>query len=66
MCDVDNPLFEKNGAAYVFGPQKGTDKTMVKFLDSGLRHLPQVICEQLERDISQLSGTGAADGMGAW
>ncbi|MFA7055010.1 MAG: glycerate kinase, partial [Acholeplasmataceae bacterium] len=39
MCDIDNPLFGKEGAAYVFGPQKGADPEMVEFLDQGLKHL---------------------------
>ena len=34
MCDIDNPLYGKTGAAYVFGPQKGADENMVEFLDS--------------------------------
>ncbi|MGN1124043.1 MAG: glycerate kinase, partial [Eubacterium sp.] len=35
-CDVDNPYFGKNGAAYVFAPQKGADKNDVLHLDNGL------------------------------
>ena len=33
MCDIDNPLYGENGAAYVFGPQKGADPDKVKVLD---------------------------------
>ena len=29
MCDIDNPLFGKTGAAYIFAPQKGADPGMV-------------------------------------
>lgn len=64
MCDIDNPLFGETGAAYVFGPQKGADADMVKLLDNGLRHLSEVIKEQLQCDISMLPGAGAAGGMG--
>lgn len=39
MCDIDNPLFGKTGAAAVFAPQKGADEPMVERLDQGLRHL---------------------------
>ena len=42
-CDVDNPLSGKNGAAYVFAPQKGADAAMVKVLDDNLKHLAGVI-----------------------
>src|SRR5699024_9939255 len=31
-CDVDNPLIGEKGASYIFGPQNGDDKTMVKVL----------------------------------
>ncbi len=64
MCDIDNPLFGENGAAFVFGPQKGADPEMVKLLDQGLRHLSEVVAEQLHQDISQIPGAGAAGGMG--
>ena len=33
MCDVDNPLYGKTGAAYVFGPQKGATEETVRLLD---------------------------------
>ena len=33
MCDIDNPLYGENGAAYVFAPQKGADGPMVERLD---------------------------------
>ena len=65
MCDIDNPMFGENGAAYVFGPQKGADQTSVKRLDAGLRHLSHVIKADLNKDVSELPGAGAAGGMGA-
>jgi len=37
MCDVDNPLYGENGAAYVFAPQKGADEEMTQILDKKLR-----------------------------
>lgn len=65
MCDIDNPLFGKEGAAYVFAPQKGADERMVERLDMGLRHLSDIIKSDLHRDVSVLPGSGAAGGMGA-
>lgn len=38
LCDVTNPLYGENGAAYVFAPQKGADENAVKLLDMGLRN----------------------------
>ncbi len=65
MCDIDNPLYGKEGAAYVFAPQKGADEQMVELLDAGLRHLSDVIQSDLHMDVSGLPGSGAAGGMGA-
>ncbi|WP_053985620.1 glycerate kinase family protein [Niameybacter massiliensis] len=65
MCDIDNPLYGKQGAAYIFGPQKGADEKMVEVLDNGLRHLQEVIQNALKIDVSVLKGAGAAGGMGA-
>lgn len=65
MCDVDNPLCGPNGASAVFGPQKGPDPDMVTRLDRNLRHLSEVIRQDLGREIADLPGAGAAGGMGA-
>jgi glycerate kinase len=65
MCDIDNPMFGKQGAAYVFGPQKGADAKMVQLLDQGLVHLSSCIEQSLGKFVSNIPGTGAAGGMGA-
>ncbi|WP_422482245.1 glycerate kinase [Pleomorphochaeta sp. DL1XJH-081] len=64
MCDIDNPLYGEQGAAYVFGPQKGADEKMVEFLDGNLRSLSNAIWENLGKNVSDLPGAGAAGGMG--
>jgi glycerate kinase len=64
MCDIDNPFHGKNGAAYIFGPQKGADEKMVERLDEGLRSLSVVIKEDLGIDVGSIAGSGAAGGMG--
>lgn len=64
LCDVENPLYGENGAAYVYGPQKGADKDTVSFLDAGLRNLAQKTTECLSVDYSAAQGAGAAGGMG--
>lgn len=65
LCDVKNPLYGENGAAYVFAPQKGADEQQVKFLDSGLRNLGKLFDQYAGRDISNSAGAGAAGGLGA-
>lgn len=64
-CDVDNPLFGKTGAAFVFAPQKGADEEMVQRLDAGLHNMAEVIRNDLVTDVSSIAGGGAAGGMGA-
>ena len=64
LCDVKNPLYGKNGAAYIFGPQKGADPKTVEFLDSGLFNLAVKSELYLKKDYSQYEGTGAAGGLG--
>lgn len=65
MCDIDNPMYGENGAAYVFGPQKGADEAMVESLDKGLRHLAGVIQKSLGVSVDDLPGAGAAGAFGA-
>ena len=64
LCDVKNPLYGKNGAAYIFGPQKGANEKQVEHLDAGLKNLADVSAEYLGKDYSQYEGTGAAGGLG--
>ena len=64
MCDIDNPLCGPTGASEVFGPQKGADPEMVRRLDGNLRHLAEVIRRDLDVEILDLPGAGAAGGMG--
>ena len=64
-CDVTNPLTGPSGAASVFGPQKGANPYMVVKLDAHLKHLSQIIRKQLNADVDQMPGAGAAGGLGA-
>lgn len=63
-CDVKNPFYGLNGAAYIFAPQKGADEKMVQELDKGLEHIANIIRKETGRDISVYPGAGAAGGMG--
>lgn len=64
-CDVENPLVGPEGAAHVFGPQKGADPAAVVRLDGGLRHLAEAIREQLGLDLAGAGRAGAAGGAAA-
>ncbi|MDV6029362.1 MAG: glycerate kinase [Phycisphaera sp. RhM] len=62
--DVANPLLGPEGAAAVYGPQKGADQTMVVRLDRGLDRLQQVVRRDLQLDVADVPGAGAAGGTG--
>ncbi|GAA0180301.1 glycerate kinase [Clostridium sediminicola] len=64
-CDVNNSLYGVNGAAYVFAPQKGADEEMVKLLDHNLKNYAGILARDLEIDIQNVPGAGAAGGLGA-
>ena len=59
ICDVKNPLFGINGAAYVFAKQKGATDEAIQTLDKGLQHLAKIIGAE-----ATIQGAGAAGGLG--
>ncbi|NIM04662.1 MAG: glycerate kinase [Armatimonadetes bacterium] len=63
--DVGNPLCGPEGAAAIYGPQKGATPEMVKELDSALAHYAEIIARDLKVDVKDLPGAGAAGGLGA-
>ncbi len=63
-CDVQNPFYGPEGAAYIFAPQKGADRKMVETLDAGMKNFAEVIFHKTGKDISNHPGAGAAGGMG--
>ncbi len=65
VCDVNNSLYGKNGAAYVYGAQKGADKYAIQILDKGLRKMSKRCKKFLNKDIAKIPGAGAAGGLGA-
>mgnify|MGYP002514942343 CR=1 FL=1 len=63
-CDVTNPLYGPEGAAYVFAPQKGADAAMVERLDRGLRVYARAIERFNGVQVDRIAGAGAAGGLG--
>jgi len=63
-CDVDNPFCGPEGAAYVYGPQKGSSPEMLPVLDRALERLALIIKRDLGVEIRSLPGAGAAGGLG--
>lgn len=64
MSDVTNPLCGENGAAVVYGPQKGATEEEIAILDKGLAQFAELICHMNLPDIRNLPGAGAAGGLG--
>ena len=64
-CDVSNPLTGEEGASAVYGPQKGATPEMVRSLDDALSNFATVVKKDLKKDVSEISGAGAAGGLGA-
>jgi glycerate kinase len=65
LCDVENVLLGKKGAAPVFGPQKGASPADIKKLEASLSKLKDVILKQTGKDISLIKHGGAAGGVAA-
>lgn len=63
--DVSNPLCGPKGAARVYGPQKGATLEMIKKLDESLAYFAEIIKRDLNKDIKDIPGAGAAGGLGA-
>lgn len=63
-CDVDNPLCGEKGASAVFGPQKGATPEIVQQLDRALFHFSDIVQQDLDLNIHDQAGAGAAGGMG--
>ena len=64
LSDVKSPFYGPEGAAYKFAKQKGASKEEIKLLDDGLKHLSLIIKRDLNIDISNAPGAGAAGGLG--
>lgn len=62
--DVTNPFYGPQGAARIFGPQKGGSETQIEELDKGMKHLATLIRQTFGKEIDDLAGAGAGGGMG--
>ena len=63
--DVDNPLVGPNGAATVYGPQKGATSDEVKLLEAALTRYAEIVHRHVGVQVAHLAGAGAAGGTGA-
>lgn len=64
-CDVRNPLTGSNGAAAVFGPQKGARPADIPILDANLAHFAEILSRDVRLKVVGVPGMGAAGGLTA-
>lgn len=63
--DVGNPLLGPDGAAAVYGPQKGADAVAVEDLEAGLSRWANLLIEAgLDPELAKAEGAGSAGGAG--
>ncbi len=65
LCDVDNPLLGEDGAAAIFGPQKGATPEMVQQLEAGLTRFCGIVLATTGKDMGSILHGGAAGGTAA-
>jgi glycerate 2-kinase len=65
LCDVQNPLLGGNGAAAVFGAQKGATEKEVILLEEGLKYFSAIVLKKTGKDIAVVKHGGAAGGVSA-
>jgi len=64
-CDVDNPLLGTNGAAAIYGPQKGLLATDLPHMEKASKRLATLLCDHQDKPLASMNapGAGAAGGI---
>lgn len=62
--DVKNPLLGKEGATFIYGPQKGASPEMMSLLEAHMNNYNQVVLRDFNIDLANKKGAGAAGGLG--
>ena len=65
LCDVENFLLGENGAAKIFGPQKGASARDVRTLEKALKQFRDISLKQTGVDMNAIKHGGAAGGVAA-
>ena len=64
ISDVNNPLYGRNGATYVYSGQKGLDERNFAEVDKYITNFSKLVSEKIKNDFSNFEGCGAAGGLG--
>jgi len=65
LCDVDSPLLGPEGAAKIYGPQKGANSGAVGTLEKALARFNDVTLQQTQKNMAQMTYSGTAGGAAA-
>jgi glycerate kinase len=65
LCDVENKLLGMDGAAAVFGPQKGAAENDVQELEKAITQLRNIVLAETGKDMAAAKHGGAAGGVAA-
>ena len=63
-CDVNNPLYGKNGCSLIYGPQKGANIEEVCLMDEWIRNYVEFLNSNNIDTGANYPGCGAAGGLG--
>ena len=63
VSDVDNTLYGKNGATYVFSKQKGLSEKDFEVVDNYINEFTKIVYNNFNIDYSNNPGSGAAGGL---
>ena len=64
LSDVKNPLLGKDGATYIYGPQKGVKKNGIKNLEEKIKAFSKLVEDKVDKKESKSLGAGCAGGVG--
>ena len=65
LCDVEIPLLGPNGAATIFGPQKGASEKDVQLLENKLTKFNEIALRKTGKEMAAIKHGGAAGGVAA-
>ncbi|HEX5152413.1 MAG TPA: glycerate kinase [Parafilimonas sp.] len=65
LCDVENTFLGDNGAAKIFGPQKGASEEDIKNLETALATFREITLNKAGVDMANIKHGGAAGGVAA-
>ncbi len=65
LCDVENTLLGTDGAAAVFGPQKGASKNDVQELEKAITQFRNIVLAETGHDMAVVKHGAAAGGVAA-